>query len=351
MEQKKQRTVQIVRKLLLAVWGLHCGTSIVNAQTNRFRFEHDRKSYNSTVLETNETENSEPGGKSEKRAGLNLESVWAHFNDKGLLRLTALDQEIEIETDYGKLKIPLKSVNRIDFAARLSATDKKRLDDAIAALKNEKEVMNIAATNDLVELHQASYPLLLEMSKGENKFISQSASEVLGKIKTAVKKNQIRKHNKDVVFTTDSFIAGRILNPSLKVRTEQFGERSIPLAEFNSISSSKTGAFEIPQKVIPDPGSISNLTGHQNVPIGTTYYIRVTARAQNTIWGTDVFTGDSQLSTAVLHSGGLAAGETGVVKVTFVASPGSFSGTFKNGVQSNAYGHYPFGYQVEKVEE
>ena len=38
-------------------------------------------------------------------------------------------------------------------------------------------------------------------------------------------------------------------------------------------------------------------------PIGATYYFRVTGDTTGTLWGTDVYTGDSALATAAVHAG------------------------------------------------
>ena len=59
-----------------------------------------------------------------------------------------------------------------------------------------------------------------------------------------------------------------------------------------------------------------------------------------------MYTTDSQLATAAVHAGAVRAGQTGVVKVTMLASPPAFQGSSRNGVTSNPYGPYPAAYRV-----
>jgi hypothetical protein len=94
----------------------------------------------------------------------------------------------------------------------------------------------------------------------------------------------------------------------------------------------------------------SNLTAYA-AQVDKSFIFRVTGRtAGGSIWGTDVYTSDSDLARASVHMGLLADGETGLVKVTIVTTAGSgFTGSERNGVATSAYGEWPTGYRVERV--
>jgi len=96
----------------------------------------------------------------------------------------------------------------------------------------------------------------------------------------------------------------------------------------------------------PDPG---NLTGVQN-PIGKTFYFRVTGSATGQIWGTDVYTADSNLATAAVHAGVLSPGATNVVCVKLVAGLSDYTGSTRNGVTSTAWGNFPAAYTVSRAD-
>src|SRR5262249_13257744 len=97
--------------------------------------------------------------------------------------------------------------------------------------------------------------------------------------------------------------------------------------------------------VRPDPG---NLLSFEN--IGESHVFEVVGTDSGPLWGTDVYTADSDLSTAAVHAGVLAADEKGVVRVTIVDMTGmTIEGSHKNGVWSHPWGPYPVGYRVARA--
>ena len=82
---------------------------------------------------------------------------------------------------------------------------------------------------------------------------------------------------------------------------------------------------------------------------GTTYYFRVTAASDGSVWGTDVYTGDSSLALAAVHAGAVKPGETAVVRVTVMRPLSHYQGSVRNGVTSHDYGRYGTAYGVDRV--
>jgi hypothetical protein len=82
---------------------------------------------------------------------------------------------------------------------------------------------------------------------------------------------------------------------------------------------------------------------------GTTYYFRVTGASEGSVWGTDVYTGDSSLSVAAVHAGAVQPGEAAVVRVTVARPLNHYQGSVRNGVASHDYGHYGTAYRVGRV--
>src|SRR5262245_15205747 len=68
--------------------------------------------------------------------------------------------------------------------------------------------------------------------------------------------------------------------------------------------------------------------------VGQTYYFRVHGEDQGRLWGTDVYTGDSMLASAAVHSGAIELGETGVVKVTVVEPLPQYRGSTRHSITS-----------------
>ena len=82
---------------------------------------------------------------------------------------------------------------------------------------------------------------------------------------------------------------------------------------------------------------------------GTTFYFRVTGASDGSVWGTDVYTGDSSLTVAAVHAGAVKLGETAVVRVTVMRPLHHYQGSVRNGVTSNDYGPYGTAYRVDRV--
>jgi hypothetical protein len=82
---------------------------------------------------------------------------------------------------------------------------------------------------------------------------------------------------------------------------------------------------------------------------GTTYYFRVTGDTNGSLWGTDVYTGDSSLAAATVHAGILKPGETAVVRITVMSPLNHYQGSVRNSVRSHDYGHYGTAYRVDAL--
>jgi hypothetical protein len=75
----------------------------------------------------------------------------------------------------------------------------------------------------------------------------------------------------------------------------------------------------------------------------------VTGSTEGSVWGSEVFTSDSHLGAAAVHSGVLQPGQKGVIKVRVLGPQKSFMASTRNGVTSNAYGPWHISFTVEKV--
>jgi hypothetical protein len=84
-------------------------------------------------------------------------------------------------------------------------------------------------------------------------------------------------------------------------------------------------------------------------PAGATYYFRITGEAAGSLWGTDIYTGDSALAVAAVHAGLVNVGETAVVKVIVEQPRTKYQGSVRNGVTSNEYGQYGTAYRLAAV--
>ncbi|YCM42274.1 LCCL domain-containing protein [Verrucomicrobiaceae bacterium 227] len=113
------------------------------------------------------------------------------------------------------------------------------------------------------------------------------------------------------------------------------------------ISTFSASASLPPGATITTPTPYS-LTGFRASGVGTVYYFEVIGDGSSfSIWGSDIYTDDSSLAKASVHSGSLMAGETGIVKVTLLAGQASYAGTTRNGQTSSNWGVFGNSFMVE----
>lgn len=91
------------------------------------------------------------------------------------------------------------------------------------------------------------------------------------------------------------------------------------------------------------------LSGFSAIP-GQTFLFEVVGSRDGFVYGTDIYTDDSDLGMAAVHAGVLRVGERGLVRVTFLPGQSAYRGSQRNGVSSLDWNRaYPRSYRVEKA--
>ena len=102
----------------------------------------------------------------------------------------------------------------------------------------------------------------------------------------------------------------------------------------------RSGQFAGNTKAPPAPNGLP-------AAVGDFFYFEVTGAVQGAVWGTEIYTIDSQLSAVAVHAGVLKIGEKGLLKVTILPGQDRYLGTLSNDVRSNDFGPYPKSYTIE----
>ena len=247
-------------------------------------------------------------------------SVEAEFTDGSVMKLALRDENIELETSYGKLLIPVADVRRIEFGMRISDDVRKRIETAIGELGSPDFRRRQAATSELQALKEKAYPALLRIASGKDAEAGRRVEQIIEKIRESVRSEILEIPAHDVVHTADSKIAGRIKADLLRVATLPFGDQQVKVADLRTLRSPNSAEPEVAAAgTLLDPGALHL---YQN-QIGKTLSFRVTGPPaaigmQMGVYGTDVYTLDSSLAAAAVHAGAIQAGKTGVVRVTIV---------------------------------
>lgn len=265
------------------------------------------------------------------------------FTDGSTFKVFLKEATIEIATPYGKLLVPVSEIERIEFATRLTDDASKRIEEAVANLAHPQFSQREAASGVLLKFGGQAFPALAAAAKNKDAEVAKRAEDLIEKIREATPPEQLEFRRFDVIHTDHSKLSGRIEVGALKASSVQFGDVQLKLTDLRNIRA--PGVAEDEVKVVDalaDPGTLANYQDK----VGKTLYFTVTGAINSTIWGTDVYTTDSSLATAAVHAGVLRNGQTGVVKVTIVASPIAFTGSTRHNVTSQPYGIYPSAYKI-----
>jgi hypothetical protein len=84
---------------------------------------------------------------------------------------------------------------------------------------------------------------------------------------------------------------------------------------------------------------------------GTQLDVELTGRTTGHVWGTDVYTDDSDIPTAAVHAGLLKPGEKGTITMTIVKSPDQYEGCTRNDVTTSPWGQHPSGFILLRKQE
>ena len=282
-----------------------------------------------------------PSENTPRAAGIEVE---VKCIDDSVLKVRLLDDKIELVTKYGFLQIAVADIRRIEFAHRCPPDVAEKIALAISKLGHPDFQVRENATADLKSFRERSYPYVLKATKSDDPEVSRRADEVIKHIQGRVPAAQLEPRLNDVIHTDDSKIAGKLTAQTFRVHTVLFGEQALKLADARSLRSGSAGNVEELQNWPLAPATLMafqqqygkemtfNLTGF---PVGT--------GQQASVWGTDLYTLDSNLPAAAVHAGVAKPNEKVTVRVRIVQSPPQFVSSFRNGLNSTAYGNYNAG--------
>jgi hypothetical protein len=272
-------------------------------------------------------------------------SFEARLEDGGTMKLSVKTPRIELVTPYGKLEIPFSDIRRIDLGWRLSADQLRRIEEAVAELGHDEFDRREAASALLVSLGEMSYAALERGAKSDDQEVAARTGALLEKMRESAPTDRAPRTQYDVVHTAESKIAGRVGADFLRVSTTQFGDLDLRLADVREIR------LPVPEELdasnaLPDPGTLANFTGQ----VGKVLVFRVTGSQQQTgrLWGTDVYTMDSELALAAVHAGILKPGQTKSLRVRIHGPTAGFMGSSRNGLTSQSFNSYPAAFEFVK---
>jgi hypothetical protein len=138
---------------------------------------------------------------------------------------------------------------------------------------------------------------------------------------------------------------------ALRMLREQFvkegkvAEADVVAAEIRKLNTRRVGGAA--GVAVAAPASPAQWRGR----VGESYFCELTGAIGGSVWGTDVYTDDSDLQAAAVHAGALKVDETGVVKITICAPLESYPSSERNGVAAREWGAWDGAYTIERAKD
>jgi hypothetical protein len=148
----------------------------------------------------------------------------ARFADGSIVRLTVVQDQIEVLTQFGKLSVPPRDVRRIEFGLHLPEEVERKIVDAVQRLSSASHRQRELAQRELVGLGPQAYLALQRASLGKDREAATRAEIALRQITQKVPARLLRLTEEDRVYTTKFTIIGRVVTPTIRARAEYFGE-------------------------------------------------------------------------------------------------------------------------------
>ena len=173
-------------------------------------------------------------GQSKKDLPANQAEV--RFGDGSLVRMTILQEHVEVQTKYGKLKVPVKDIRRIEFGLHLPEGVGTQIQNAIQLMGSNIYKQREGAVRDLVDLGHLAYPAVQKAAGSGDLEVAQRAAGVLKQISLKVAPENLRLASEDTIQTVEFPIIGRIVSPTIKAYSVHFGELSLKLSDLRTMS-------------------------------------------------------------------------------------------------------------------
>jgi hypothetical protein len=163
------------------------------------------------------------------------------FGDGSIVRMTLLQENLEVLTKYGKLLIPLSDVRRVEFGLHVPQDVHQQINQSIKRLASDVYKERDVASKDLVQVGHFAFPSLQKASRSGDQEVAYRAVSVIKQISERVAPELLRLREDDVIQTTEFVVIGRITSDTIKAHSPHFGEVALKLSELRTVHLRQNG--------------------------------------------------------------------------------------------------------------
>jgi hypothetical protein len=161
--------------------------------------------------------------------------VEIHFLNGSLVRMLIQSEKLEVATDYGRLSVPVKDVRAIEFGVHYPEGVLAKINLALKGLGSSEYRERERASKVLVELGPYSYPGVYEACESKDLETSRRAKKLVKQLQANHPKKDLKSSDEDKVVTPRFTIVGRLLTPTVKAKTDLFGDVELALAKMRAL--------------------------------------------------------------------------------------------------------------------
>jgi hypothetical protein len=200
-----------------------------------------------------------PGGGVKGKGGLAEAipgDVEIHFLNGSKVRMIIQSEKLDISTAYGKLSVPVKDVRAVEFGLHFADGVEAQIEAGIKGLGSADYREREKAKKSLIDLGPFSYPAVLEAGRTKDLEVSKRAKEIVQALVAKHPKKDLKTSVEDKVVTNNFTIVGRILTPTVKAKTEYFGEQELTLSKMRTLKA--MGGASLDMDVTVDSSKYAN---------------------------------------------------------------------------------------------
>jgi hypothetical protein len=157
------------------------------------------------------------------------------FVNGSVVRMALLPDDIEIQTEFGKLSVPVRQIRRVEFGLHFPDGVEKKVEAAIKSLSSTQYKEREGAVGELVKLGAYAYPALLKAAKGGEPESTKRVQDAIAKIRAKVPAKDLHLGEDDKIVTPRFTIVGRITTTSIKAKSEYFGDAEHALTKLRHL--------------------------------------------------------------------------------------------------------------------
>lgn len=163
------------------------------------------------------------------------------FGDGSIVRMTLMQENLEVETKYGKLTIPMGEIRRVEFGLHVPPDVNTQINQSIKRLASDVYKERDSASKDLVQVGHFAFPSLQRASRSSDQEVAYRAVSVIKQISERVAPDLLKLRDEDVITTAEFTVIGKITSQTIKANSPHFGDVSLKLSELRTMHMRQHG--------------------------------------------------------------------------------------------------------------